>query len=131
MNAKKRGKIIIPSGASPWPHELRVAKILCDAGYTVEFIQEKINVKSPDVKLNGTPFEIKSPKSSKANSLEHILKNGLKQCDNLIIDASRIRGMNNNSIKKFLISQKRIRKQIKRLILIDKNNAIIDINDFL
>lgn len=126
-----RGKIIIPSGASSWPHELRVAKILCDAGYTVEFIPEKNNIKTPDIKLDGILFEIKSPRSSNTNSLEHTLKNGLKQCNNLMIDTSRIKDARNENIIRFLMSQKQARKQIKRLVLITKDNKIIDIDEMM
>ena len=68
-----RGKVIIPASVSPWPHERRVAKILALAGHAVEFIPES-TIKTADILLDGVEFEIKSPKSGNANSLEHILK---------------------------------------------------------
>ena len=35
-----RGKVVVPANANPWPHKLRVAKILALAGHAVEFIPE-------------------------------------------------------------------------------------------
>ena len=43
--------IIIPQNSKPWPHELRVAKILCAAGYWIEFIPESDTAKTPDILL--------------------------------------------------------------------------------
>jgi hypothetical protein len=37
MGAEKIGKIIIPAGRDPWPHELHRAKVLASAGHIVEF----------------------------------------------------------------------------------------------
>ena len=34
------GKIIVPAGVRPWPHELRVAEVLAAAGHRVEFLPE-------------------------------------------------------------------------------------------
>lgn len=75
---KFKGKIIIPANSSPWQHEQRVARIFALAGYSVEFIPES-NTKTADILLNGVEFEIKSPKSGNANSLEHILKKAIKK----------------------------------------------------
>lgn len=126
MRKQKIGKVILPSGVAPWPHEMRVARILSDAGYTVEFIH-KVNIKLADIFLDGIEFEIKSPKTSKANSLEHILKKALRQSANIIVDSSRMRAINDAKIQSFLVHQARSRKRIKRIMLVTKSGYIIDI----
>lgn len=123
----KLGKVVIPAGANPWPHEKRVAKILALAGYYVEFIPES-NIGTPDICLGRTIYEIKSPKSSNANSLEHLLKRALKQSSNIIIDTSRMKNARDDNTRNFLIAQARSRKQIKKLIMITKQGRIIDIS---
>ena len=62
MNNKniKRGRVVTPADANPWPHEQKVAKILALAGHYVEFIPET-NLKTPDIHLDSTIYEIKSP----------------------------------------------------------------------
>lgn len=114
-----RGKVIVPANANPWPHEQRVAKILALAGHAVEFIPES-NTKTADILLDGVEFEIKSPKSANANSLEHILKKAVKQSCNIIIDTSRMKNIRDDNTRRFLVNQARLRKQIKKLIMITK-----------
>ncbi len=122
-----RGKVVVPANANPWPHELRVAKILALAGYAVEFIPET-NTKTADILLDGIEFEIKSPKSANANSLEHILKKAVKQSCNIIIDTSRMKNVRDDNTRRFLINQVRIRRQINNLIMITKQGQIIDVS---
>lgn len=122
-----RGKVVVPANANPWPHELRVAKILALAGYAVEFIPET-NTKTADILLDGIEFEIKSPKSANANSLEHILKKAVKQSCNINIDTSRMKNVRDDNTRRFLINQVRIRRQINNLIMITKQGQIIDIS---
>lgn len=122
-----RGKVIVPANANPWPHEQRVAKILALAGHAVEFFPES-NTKTADILLDGVEFEIKSPKSANANSLEHILKKAVKQSCNIIIDTSRMKNIRDDNTRRFLVNQARLRKQIKKLIMITKQGQIIDVS---
>ena len=126
INSKLNGIYIAP-GRKLWEHELNVANILALAGYKIEFLPET-SIKQADVLLNGIEFEIKSPKSATANSLEHLLKKALKQSPNIIIDTSRIKKSRDENIKNFLISQVKTRKRIKHLIMITKHGQVIDIS---
>lgn len=121
--------IFIPANRKVWEHERHVAEILAQAGYYVEFILEHTQ-RSADILLDGVPYEIKSPKTTSANSLEHIIKKGLRQCSNLIIDSSRTR-MHDDNLRKFLISQMRSRRQIKHMLLIAKRGQIVDISELI
>ncbi|MDO4507826.1 MAG: hypothetical protein Q4B65_00310 [Candidatus Saccharibacteria bacterium] len=124
---KQKGRIIIPAGRRPWPHELRTAQILAAAGHSVEFLSETNNLPTADIKLDGVEYEIKSPEKMNANSLEHLLKDALRQSPNIIINASRMRKIRDDSLCKFLMRQASSRKQIKNLLLITKQGRIIDI----
>lgn len=84
--------------------------------------------KTADILLDGIEFEIKSPKSANANSLEHILKKAVKQSCNIIIDTSRMKNVRDDNTRRFLINQVRIRRQINNLIMITKQGQIIDIS---
>lgn len=122
-----KAEIIIPAGRQIWPHEIRVAQILAMAGHRVEFLVETNNLPTADIKLDGVEYEIKSPEKMNANSLEHLLKNALRQSSNIIIDASRMQRVRDDSLCKFLVRQANSRKQIKNLLLITKQGRIIDI----
>lgn len=86
------------------------------------------NTKTADILLDGVEFEIKSPKSANANSLEHILKKAVKQSCNIIIDTSRMKNIRDDNTRRFLVNQARLRKQIKKLIMITKQGQIIDVS---
>jgi len=122
----QRKGTFIASGRKLWSQELRVAEILTMAGYNIEFLEET-NIHRADILLDGVEYEIKSPRSSAANSLEHLLKKALKQSPNIIIDTSRMKYSRDDTTRKFLVSQVRSRKQIKKLIMITKRGQIIDI----
>ena len=119
-----RGVYIAP-GRNPWPHELRTAKILALAGHYVEFLPEG-NLHSPDIRLDGVEYEIKSPETEKTSSLEQSIRTALKQCSNIIIDSSRMK-MHDNRVRGFLVKKCREQKQIKKMLFITKRGEIIDI----
>ncbi len=125
LHDRKNGTFIA-SGRKIWPHELRIAEILTLAGHNIEFIEES-NLHTADILLDGVEFEIKSPKTSNANSLEHLLKKALKQSSNIIIDTSRMKSSRDDNIRKFLVAQAKSRKQIKKLIMVTKRGQIIEI----
>ena len=88
---KTGGKIIIPASRNPWPHEMRAAEILAKAGYCVEFLEEK-TISTADILLNSIEYEIKSPKTNNVNTIEHRLKDAIRnQSCNIIIDSSRMK----------------------------------------
>ena len=126
MQNKPKAGVFTAPGRKPWPHERRVADILALAGHYVEFLPEG-SLHTPDVKVDGIEYEIKSPRSATANSLEHSLKKALKQSPNLIIDSSRMKGIRDDRILRFLVSQARSRKQIKKMLFLTKTGKIIDI----
>ena len=124
----KNGRIIIPTGRKPWPHELRVANILALAGHDVEFLSEG-NIKTADILIDGIKFEIKSPFTNKPDKLERNIKRGLKQSRNIVFDSSRINNIRDDILKRFLVNKCKRQKQIGRLVLIAKSGEIIDIKE--
>lgn len=67
-----------------------------------------------------------------ANTLEHTLKDALKQSANIIIDSSRIHNkVRDDNVRTFLVAQLRHRQQIKRLLFITKRGQIVDIRTLI
>ena len=64
---KRKGKVVIPPDIYPWPHELRVARILAMEGHLVEFMPAA-QIKSADILLDGVEYEIKSPITNKPDN---------------------------------------------------------------
>ena len=129
-HSKQKGKIVIPAGRKPWPHELRVANILAMAGHNIEFLPES-NVNAADILLDGIEYEMKSPFTNKPDKLERNIKRGLRQSKNIIFDSSRIKNMRDDNLRRFLVRKAKEQKQIGGLILITKRSQIIDIKSLV
>lgn len=126
MAKQKFGKIIIPASANPWPHEINTALALSHAGYSVEFIPET-NIKTPDIYLRKTPFEIKSPVTNDPKKIIRNVKRALEKCPNVIIDSSRIKSLGDKNIERMLACKAKDLPKLKRLLFIDKHGCVIDI----
>jgi hypothetical protein len=83
---KNYGKIIIPHGAYPEPHEMVTANFLTGIGKDVEFIKPNTadGVKNPDIKMDGIIWEIKSPCGKGKGTIERIYKKASIQSENII-----------------------------------------------
>ena len=123
---KQKGRVITPADANPWPHEMRVAKILALAGYSVEFIPEA-NLKTPDIYLNSTMYEIKSPITDNPKKIIRNVKRALEKCPNVIIDSSRVKGLGDDAIQRTLKNKVKDLPSLKKLIFINKRGQIVDI----
>lgn len=130
IRKNNRGKIIIPGGRKPWPHELRVANILAMAGHNIEFLPES-NINTADFLLDGIAYELKSPFTNRPDKLERNIKRALKQSKNIIFDSSRIKELRDDKLRSFLIKKAQEQKQIGNLIFITKHGQIIDITSLI
>ena len=64
-----KGGIFVDPERKPWPHEMRTARTLALAGYSVRFLPES-SLMSADILLDKIEFEMKAPKTDKTSSLE-------------------------------------------------------------
>lgn len=87
--------------------------------------------KSPDIRINDTEWELKSPQGNGVKTIENILKKATKQSKNVILDLSRIKMNNNQALSRTKYYLHNNNHGIKRLIIITKNHKIIDFKDEL
>ncbi|MBR3628291.1 MAG: hypothetical protein IKN42_05545 [Elusimicrobia bacterium] len=123
------GKTIIPFGVFVEQHELDVAKVLNKLGKDVEFIlpsRVKFS-RTPDIKMDGLLWEIKSPKGSSSRTIENNLRTALKQSKNIIIDLRRIKIDETKAISQ-IAKQFKYSKLIRKIIIIKQNKEILDIS---
>lgn len=128
MNNKniKRGRVVTPADANPWPHEQKVAKVLALAGHYVEFIPEA-NLKTPDIYLDNTIYEIKSPITDNPKKIIRNVKRALEKSPNVIIDSSRVKGLKDEAIQRALKNKAKDLPGLRSLLFINKRGQIIDI----
>lgn len=127
-NSKRRpGKTIIPFGVFPELHELETASVFLAHGFDVEFIapSRTKGSKTPDVKIDGVLWEMKSPTGNGKNTVEKHLQRAGKQSKNIILDSRRTK-IEDAAIEKELHKQFHLARSIKRITLVTKAAKLID-----
>ena len=125
------GKVIIPVGYSnqPEPHEEDVAKILARHFMTsVKFLMpiDDYKRKTADIKMLGVNWEIKCPKGNSKSTIRNQFRRASGQSKNIIIDTRRTK-LKYKNIEKSVLFELSKRPYVKRLILIDQSENVIEI----
>lgn len=130
--AKSKGKIIIEPDLNIWPHELKTAEALANAGYTVKFIRksEADHEKTPDVLIDGEPWEMKAPNGSLMKRVEKNLRRELAQSSNIVFDSRRLKNIPDLAIERELriCTYDRVKK-LKHLIFVNRKGNVMTSND--
>ena len=87
--------------------------------------------KTPDLRIKGIEWELKSPQGDGVKTIENILKKAAKQSDSIVLDFSRIKMNGNQALSRTKYYLHNNKHGIKRLIIITKNHKVIDFRDEL
>ena len=125
------GQVIIPVGHPnpPEPHEVDAAYILArHYQSTVEFLipVDDYKRKSADIVMLGVVWEIKCPTGVSKSTIRNQFRRASRQSKCIIIDTRRTK-LEKESIEKETLYQIKERPYIKKVILIDKFEKIIEI----
>ncbi|MCL1804546.1 MAG: hypothetical protein FWG28_00845 [Clostridiales bacterium] len=136
MARKKRkqqnpGKVIIPVGHPnpPEPHEVDAAMVLArHYQTTVEFLVpvDDYKRKSADIVMLGVEWEIKCPIGKSRYTIQEQFRRASKQSKYIIIDSRRTK-LNDDDIEKSILHEIRKRPSIKRVLLVDKLEKVVEI----
>ena len=126
--AKISYSIIVPGEVYPKPtsKELSAAYILVEYFKTDLKFVVRTNGRTPDFLIDGKYWELKTPTGNGKYNLQHALRSAAGQSENIIIDA-RFSKIHISKIKNELSYQFRHSKNIKRLLLIDKQKNVVEI----
>lgn len=89
------------------------------------------NGKTPDLRIKGTEWELKSPRGNGVRTIDNIMKKATKQSKNIILDFSRIKMNGNQALSRTRYYLRNNKHGIKKLIVITKSHKIIDFKDEL
>ena len=87
--------------------------------------------KTPDIRIKGIEWELKSPRGDGVKTIENILKKARKQSNNIILDFSRTKMNGNQALSRTRHYLHNNKHGIKKLIIITKSHKIIDFKDDL
>ena len=125
---KNKYSVIIPQTVYPKPsfREISAAYILAEYfKVDIEFIPRN-NCKTPDLLINHTEWELKAPTGNGKRNLQHTISRAIKQSQYIIIDA-RFSKNHISKIKSHLSAEIKKNKQIRRLLLIDKQKNVVEL----
>ena len=124
---KFAGEIVIKPGIDVWPHEMRTAQALANAGYKVTFLKRNPEEykRTADIKIGETLWEIKSPKSDKLKKVERTLRDAIHQSPYVVYDSQRIKSLNDNQIMQELHKWATNLKSLKGLLFVNKKRNVI------
>ncbi len=121
-------------GAMPEPHEISTALFLRKLGKEITFLAPKNQpgIKTPDITMDGTKWEIKAPVSAGSRSIEHAFRAAMKQSPNIIFDLRNSKASDQTNITRLKYTFKLIKgKKVKRLWVITKSGQLIDVSTII
>ena len=126
---KRKYEVIVKTDPvdTPKEHEMSAAVILAYHFKTDIIFLRPETKKTPDIDVNGTKWEIKSPKGSGKKTIDNNLRTARKQSRHIVLDLRRAKLHQSKAearIRHYLIAGPH---KIKRLKIITKNSKIIDI----
>ena len=125
------GQVIIPviQPSPPEQHEIDAAWILArHFQCVVEFLTpiDDYKRKTADIMMLGVEWEIKCPIGESKSTIRNQFRRASRQSKNIVIDTRRTK-LKHNIIEKEILFQIKVRPYIKRVILIDKFENVIEI----
>jgi len=124
-------KVIISDNISPPPEEHEVSAAWILAHYykcRIEFIKPLVGYKrkTPDFIMNALEWEIKSPKGNAKRTIRNNIDLAKTQSPNIVIDTRRTK-ISDELIEAELKKQYTTKTRISRLIMITKNEKVLEI----
>lgn len=125
---KKIGKLTIPPDTFPEKHEIIVANVFIKLGYDVTFLKPSIGykAKTPDIRMRGLDWEIKSPAGHTRHTISRHIKFATKQSRNIILDATRTK-LEDELVERQLRKDMAEHRSIRYVILVMKDLRAVDI----
>ena len=126
MLSKAHYRYIIPKGLDKEPeqHEKSAASILADYFKTNVFFVKRAGIKTPDLMIKGSIWEIKSPIGKGKHNIQHQFSRSGKQSMNIVLD-SRRSIMSEMMFKRRAMHEFRENKNIKCLVVISKKGKVV------
>ncbi|MDO4508142.1 MAG: hypothetical protein Q4B65_02030 [Candidatus Saccharibacteria bacterium] len=108
------------------PHEISAAALLAQHFKANAYFMPRGILKSPDLRIRGQYWELKSPISNGRKTVENCLRSAAEQSQNVVLDLRRFPADYRVAINKTKYFMKCTPSKIKRIIFITKSNEVID-----
>jgi len=129
MARKKIGEYTVVGNANVWPHELRTADALKNAGHNVKFIpaSNREDEHTADCYVDGVRWEMKAPDGASLAVVERNLRRGLRQANKIVFDSRRVKKIPDKAIQRELSSQLKHITELEQIMFVNRHGEVIDI----
>ena len=116
-------------GSKPRPHERKTAELLARHFHSNLIFMRRASSKTPDLYVLKTNirWELKSPTGGGKHTIQNNLREASKQSENIILDLTHSKMTDTQGISRTNEFISNERSRIKRLKVLKKDGAIIDI----
>ena len=116
---------------APYDFEMSAALIVANHFKTDVIFLRPGPMKSPDLLLKQEIWELKSPRGNSKNTIHNIFVTSRKQSYNVIIDLRRCRMNEQKAFARIRDAFNKRRRKRCQLLVITKQNRVIDISELL
>jgi len=128
-----KDRITLQTGAQPTKEELMTANFIVsyDKKVTIRFLaaSQTKGVRTPDIEINGMEWEIKCPRNNGKYTVLHMMQSASKQSSNIIVDLRQAKAPKRSL--SLIKHESKLRNKLKNVIVITKDEKIIDIKGSL
>ena len=126
---KRKYEVIVKTDLldEPKDHEMSAATILAYHFKTDVVFLRPERKKTPDIDVNGTKWEIKSPQGDGKKTIDNNLRTARKQSHNIVVDLRRAKMHQLKAVSRIRHYLSSGPHEIKRIKIITKHRAVIDI----
>lgn len=120
---------LITNGVILERHEMMTVNFLLRLGFNIELIPKsnKAGVRTPDLRMLGLEWEMKSPKGCGKYLLQNVVHRATKQSESIIIDLRRVKIHPTKCLNE-LEKQFGYSKSCRRMKVITKLGEMVDFN---
>ena len=121
--------VLITNGVILERHEMMTVNFLLRLGLNIELIPKsnKAGVRTPDLRMLGMEWEMKSPKGCGKYLLQNVIHRAARQSGNVIVDLRRVKIHPIKCLNE-LEKQFNYSKSCKRMKVITKLGEVVDFN---
>jgi len=111
----------------PEDHELSAALILAAYFKTNVVFLRPTSRKTPDVEIDGTKWEVKSPRGNGKKTIDNNFRTARRQSQNIVVDLRRIKMHQRKAISRVNFFLSSGPHRLKKVLVITKKSEVIEI----
>ena len=130
---KSKYQVIVQTSEQdePYDFELSSAQIIANYFKTDIIFLRPSHLKTPNLKINGQIWELKSPIGNSKNTIHNIFVTARRQSYNVIIDLRRCKMHEQKAFARIRDAFNKRRKRKCQLLIITKSGKVIDISELI